>query len=79
MPEFTTKQIRRIDEIYKAAYEFCKILTEKEDDLVWDASYLGEVADAACDVLVSMGFRIRFPTMITTDSDAKIVDYYDED
>ena len=68
--EFSKKQLDRIDEIHDAVYRLCQILTEKYDgseakSLDWDMSYIGEIADTACDILVAHGYRVRYPAMIT--------------
>ena len=61
--EFTNGQLARIDEIDNAAFEFCKVLTEKED-LEWNMEFIGEIAEMACDILVKKGFKIRFPAHV---------------
>lgn len=63
--EFTDKQIHRIDEVQNAVYECCKVLTNLDDDLVWDMEYIGEIADVACDILVSKGYKIWYPAHVT--------------
>lgn len=62
--EFTNEQLARIDEIDNATFEFCKVLTEKED-LEWNMEFIGEIAEATCDILVRKGFKIRFPVHVT--------------
>ncbi len=80
MMEFSVKQERRIDEIHNAVYELCKVLTEKDDDLVWNMEYIGEIADVACDILVDKGFRIRYPAHVTEkDGTEYITDWHNED
>jgi len=77
--EFTNKQLRRIDEIHNAVYDLCKILTELDDDLVWDMEYIGEIADAACDILVEKGFKISYPAhVIEKDGTEKITEWHNE-
>ena len=54
--EFTNEQLERIDEIENATFEFCKVLTEKED-LERSMDFIGEIAEAACDILVFKGVQ----------------------
>ena len=48
--ELTDAQADRNDEIYEAAFEFCKVLTDNPD-LEWDMAYLGEIADLAAGIM----------------------------
>ena len=76
--ELTDSQIQRIDEIHNAVSDLCGVLTER-DDLKWDMSYIGEIADVACDILVKMGFQIRYPAIITDRyGTERVVDYHNE-
>lgn len=73
--EFTDEQIERVDEVENAVFHMCETLTE-EEYLEWDISYVGEIADAACQILADHGFKIRYPAIVTDyNGDQKIVDY----
>lgn len=61
--ELSDEQIVRVDEIENAAFDFCKILTEK-DDLKWDMSFIGEIADRAAEILTHHGYKIRYPAIV---------------
>lgn len=60
--EFTNKQLERTDEVENAVFELCKLMTEQ--DLEWDISYIGEIADIAADVLVRHDFKVRYPAIV---------------
>ena len=75
--DFTDEQLARINEIHNAAYDLCRILAEKED-LEWDMSYIGEVADYASNLLVDRGFRVYYPERVA-DNDGNLIisEYYE--
>lgn len=75
--ELSDEQLERNDEIFNAAFEFCKVLTENQD-LEWDMSIIGEIADYSAELLVNHGFQVRFP-FVYTDKDGKdeVHEYYD--
>lgn len=54
--ELSDAQSARNDEIYNAAYEFCKVMAE-DDDLQWNMEILGELADLAAELLTRHGSR----------------------
>lgn len=73
--EFTNEQIKRIDEVENAVFCMCQSLVGG-DNLEWDIDYIGEIADAACQILADHGFKIRYPAIVTDyNGDQKIVDY----
>ncbi len=74
--ELTDAQADRNDEIYEAAFEFCKVLTE-DPDLEWDMAFLGEVADLATGIMTKQGHKVRFPSVVTeVDGTQYIEEYY---
>lgn len=76
--ELSAAQLERIDEIHNAVFELCVVLTEN-DDLEWDMAYIGEIADVACDILVSKGLRVRYPAIVSEeDGVEKVIDYHSE-
>lgn len=60
--ELTAEQDARNDEIYDAVFGLCSILAEDED-LEWDMSFIGEIADRAASVMTEHGFKVRFPSI----------------
>lgn len=78
-PELSDEQSARCNEIYNTAYELCKVMTEDEN-LEWDMHYLGEIAEAAADMMVKKGYRVRFPAVVTEkDGRQHIEEYYKPD
>lgn len=77
--EFTREQEERLDEIYNAAWELCKVMTENPD-LPFDQSYIGEVAESAAAVMVQHWHKVRFPAIVTDDDgNETIQEYYGDD
>lgn len=82
--EFTTKQIERIDEVENAVYDLCKIMTE-DQNLEWDISFIGEIAETAAELLAHKGHRVHYPYREETYSAKKnkmvykIHDYYEKE
>lgn len=73
-PEFTEEQLRRIDEIHNATLEYCKVLTENED-LEYDMSFIGDIADYAAETLVSFDHSVRYPAIVYFEDGPQIMDY----
>lgn len=77
--ELSNEQTARNDEIYNAAYEFCKVMAE-DDDLQWNMEILGELADLAAELLTTHGSRVRYPSVVTEpDGSQHIEDFYGEE
>lgn len=62
--ELSDEQSERVDQIHEAAYDFCKVLTEKED-LEWNMEYIGEVTDNVVCLMQELGYPIRYPGVVT--------------
>ena len=73
--ELSDAQADRNDEIYEAAFEFCKVLTENPD-LEWDMAFLGEIADLAAGIMTEHGHKVRFPSVVTEEDGAQHIDEY---
>ena len=74
--ELNDRQVARNDEVYNAVFEMCRVLAQKPD-MEWDMGFIGEIADYAASVLVSRGFRVRFPAVVTNpDGRQYIAQYY---
>ena len=75
-PEFTDEQIRRMDEINNAVYQLGILMTNKED-LEWDISWIGEIADNLATMLYAKGYVVYYPTRYEN-ADGKVVisDFY---
>ena len=67
------------DEIYNAAFEFCKVMAEDEN-LEWNMEIIGQLADFAAELLTNHGSRVRFPAVVTEPDDTQhIEEYYGEE
>ena len=77
--ELSDEQSARNDEIYNAAYEFCKVLAEDEN-LEWNMEILGQLTDYAAELLTMHGRRVRYPSVVTEpDGSQRIEDFYGEE
>ena len=77
--ELSDEQIARNDEIYNAAFDFCKVVAE-DDGLEWNMEILGQLADFAAELLTSHGSKVRFPSVVTeSDGSQHIEEFYDEE
>lgn len=76
--ELSDEQVARNDEIYDAAFDFCKVMAEDER-LEWNMEILGQLADYAAELLTSHGSKVRFPSVVTEpDGSQHIEEFYDE-
>ncbi len=76
--ELSDEQTTRNDEIYGAAYEFCKVMAE-DDNLEWNMEILGQLADFAADLLTDHGSKVRYPSVVTEpDGNQYIEEFYGE-
>lgn len=76
-PEFSKKQIERIDEIENAVYDVCKVMTR--EDLKWDYNIIGDVADSIAEILTSKGMTIYYPAIVEDENgNRRIIDYYSD-
>jgi hypothetical protein len=73
--ELTDAQADRNDEIYEAAFEFCKVLTENPN-LKWDMAFLGEIADLAASIMTEQGYKVRFPSVVTEEDGTQYIEEY---
>ena len=77
--ELSDAQIARNDEIYNAAFDFCKVMAEDEN-LEWNMEIIGQLADFAAELLTTHGNRVRFPVVVTErDGSQHYMEYYGED
>lgn len=77
--ELSDAQIARNDEIYNAAFDFCKVMAEDEN-LEWNMEIIGQLADYAAELLTAHGSRVRFPSVVTEPDDTQhIEEYYSEE
>ncbi len=76
--EFTTDQIKRIDELDNATFELIKLFTEKPD-LEWDIGKIEEIEDFVEGMLTEKGYKIRRPCkMMDGDGEIEIYNYMPE-
>ena len=76
--ELSDEQTARNDEIYGAAYGFCKVMAEDEN-LEWNMEILGQLADFAADLLTGHGSKVRYPAVVTEpDGSQHIEEFYGE-
>ena len=73
--ELTDAQADRNDEIYEAAFEFCRVLTENPD-LEWDMTFLGEITDIAASILIKQGHKVRYPSVVTREDGTQYIEEY---
>ena len=74
--ELSDKQTARNDEVYNAAYDFCKVMAENEN-LEWTMEILGQLADFAAELLTSHGSKVRYPSVVTEpDGSQHIEEFY---
>ena len=73
--ELTDVQADRNDDIYEAAFEFCKVLTENPD-LEWDMAFLGEIADLAAGIMTDQGYKVRFPSVVTEEDGTQYIEEF---
>ena len=73
--ELTDAQADRNDEIYEAAFEFCKVLTENPN-LKWNMAFLGEIADLAASIMTEQGYKVRFPSVVTEEDGTQYIEEY---
>lgn len=73
--ELTDTQADRNDEIYEAAFEFCRVLTENLD-LEWDMTFLGEITDIAASILTKQGHKVRYPSVVTEEDGTQYIEEY---
>lgn len=74
--ELTDEQTARNDEVYNAAYDFCKIMAEDEN-LEWNMEILGQLADFAAELLTGHGSKVRYPSVVTEpDGSQHIEEFY---
>ena len=77
--ELSDEQTARNDEIYNAAFDFCKVMAEDEN-LEWNMEILGQLADYAAELLTTHGSRVRYPSVVTEpDGSQHIEDFYGEE
>ena len=77
--ELSDEQTARNDEVYNAAYDFCKVMAEDEN-LEWNMEILGQLADFAAELLTGHGSKVRYPSVVTEpDGSQHIEDFYSED
>ena len=75
--ELNDEQTARIDEVHNAVMELCEVLCEGE--LEWDMAFIGEIADAAAEILTKQGKKVRYPAVVTNaDGSQYIAEYYEE-
>lgn len=74
--EFTHEQEARLDDIYNAAFEFCKVMTN-DSNWKWDMYFMGEIAEHAAALFVESGMKVYFPAIVTEDDGTECIrDYY---
>lgn len=77
--EFTQEQLSRLDDIYGAAVEFCRVLAE-DPELEENMEFIGEIVDYAVDTLVEkLNKPIRYPGIVTTNKADGTVEEHMED
>lgn len=75
--ELTDEQVARIDEIYNAVYEMCKVIAGDET-LEWDMHYIGEITELAANMMVNRGYKVWFPAIVTEEDGCQHIEEYYE-
>ena len=74
--ELSAEQCLRVDELYEAVWEMCKVFTEIPG-LGANIDLLGPLADLVADYLVREGYKLRFPAILfNEDTGEEYVDEY---
>lgn len=75
--EFTERQTEQLDRIDNAVHELCKVMLDKED-LNWDMSLIGDIADAAAAILALKGWKVFYPAIVYNEdgTESHIEDYW---
>lgn len=73
--ELNDEQIERQDEIYNGVFELCKIMSENQE-LEWNMSFIGEIADYAESILTEHGIKVRFPSIVTDLDGTQYIEEY---
>lgn len=77
--ELNDEQVARNTEVFNAAHEMCKVMTENED-LEWDAHVLGSLVQLAIELLLEKGEQVHLPCVVTNkDGSQYIQEYYRRD
>lgn len=77
--EFTKEQMKRVDTVNNAAYEYLKVLTGDEN-LNWDEETIIELNNFAANLMYNNGFTIFYPTVVINEDGTKyITDVYEPD
>lgn len=70
--EFSAEELEQIDAIENSVFNLCSILLNKPD-LDWDMSMIGDIADAAADILVSKGYKVYYPAIVEDENHNEII------
>lgn len=73
--ELSDAQAARNDEIYNGVFDLCRLMAENQE-LEWDMSFIGEIADYAASVLGQHGIRVRFPAVVTNPDGSQYIEEY---
>ena len=73
--DFTFQQFDRICEVYDLTLDYCQKLAES-DDLEWDMSIFGPIAEFASEQLAKSGIPVRFPSVVSDGENDVVQDYY---
>lgn len=81
--EFTTAQLEQIDNVQNAAYDLLKTLYIKSketepEELEWDMGLIGELADAAAEILKGHGHAAYYPYRETDKKENTEIHDYDK-
>lgn len=69
-PIFSKQDTAQQDAVDNAAYELASILTKGK--LEWNMDYIGEIADAAQEIMEGKGYKTRYPAFIEQEN----MEYY---
>lgn len=75
--ELDDVQLSRIDDVYNAVFEMCKVLADNED-LEYNMNYLGPMTELVINTLLDdkVCDKIYFPGVITNEDGSQMIEQY---
>lgn len=73
--ELGDEELEAVDNVQNAVYEMCKQITGDEN-LEYDISFIGEIADFSADLLTLRGHKVKYPAVVYEDNGWKHIELY---
>lgn len=76
--ELSDKHLERLDEIYNAIYDMCKVISQNED-LEYNMDYIGGIADYVVGRLLTFKYcdKIYYPAVDIDENGSQKIEEYD--